>query len=83
MSLRKKEAKPQKVKPPLGNDCTSEFKKDWTGLERSGRYDMARLKAVMMDLIASEGPLDPARRDHPLQGKWADYRECHIGEISS
>jgi len=40
---------------------------------------MARLKAVMIDLIASDRPLDAARRDHPLQGKWGDYRECHIG----
>ncbi len=79
MSL--KEAKPRSAKPrlPLLAEYTREFKEDWTRLERSGRYGMARLKAVMMDLIASDHPLDAARLDHPLQGRWADYRECHVG----
>lgn len=79
MPSKKTVAKPEKVKLPLLPEYASEFKKDWTRLERSGRYDMARLKAVMIDLIASDAPLDASRRDHPLQGKWADYRECHVG----
>jgi mRNA interferase YafQ len=71
--------KKEKVKPPLRCDYTSEFKKDWIRLDRSGRYDMALLKAVMMDLIEDDGPLDAARLDHGLEGKkWKDYRECHV-----
>jgi len=40
---------------------------------------MKRLKAVMLDLIANEAPLGPARRDHALKGAWANHRECHVG----
>ncbi|WP_439549344.1 type II toxin-antitoxin system YafQ family toxin [Falsiroseomonas sp.] len=64
---------------PRASDCTGEFRKDWDRLTRSGRYDMGRLKAVMMHLIANEGPLPPERRDHALTGDFQDHRECHIG----
>ena len=40
---------------------------------------MNRLKAVMMLLIANDAPLGPERKDHPLKGVWASYRECHVG----
>ncbi len=33
----------------------------------------------MFQLIAADPPLGPERRDHPLKGDWAGYRECHIG----
>ncbi len=40
---------------------------------------MTRLKEAMLLLIAGDGPLGPAWRDHALKGEWADHRECHIG----
>jgi mRNA interferase YafQ len=52
--------------------------KDWARLLASGRYDLARAKEVMMLLIAGE-TLGPEWQDHPLQGEYADYRECHVG----
>ena len=60
-------------------DFTRSFLKDWQRLSRSGRYDMNRLKAVMLQLIANDDPLGPERRDHPLKGEWANHRECHVG----
>lgn len=48
-------------------------------MARSGRYDMERLKKVMLQLIANDDPLGPECRDHALRGKLAKYRECHIG----
>ncbi|MCC6068799.1 type II toxin-antitoxin system YafQ family toxin [Ferrovum sp. PN-J185] len=48
-------------------------------LSHSGRYNMIRLKEVMLLLISNEGPLPPEWLDHPLTGDWAGYRECHIG----
>ena len=60
-------------------DYARQFLKDWEQLSRSGRYDMNRLKAVMLLLIANDAPLGPERRDHALKGPWARYRECHIG----
>jgi len=40
---------------------------------------MADLKAVMLELIANDGPLGPEWMDHPLTGNWSNHRECHIG----
>ena len=64
---------------PREVDYARTFLKDWDRLSRSGRYDMNRLKAVMMRLIASDGPLGAEWKDHPLKGDWAGYRECHVG----
>ena len=60
-------------------DYTKSFLKDWERLSRAGRYDMHRLKEVMVLLIANDGPLGPEWRDHPLGGDWEGHRECHIG----
>ena len=65
--------------PPLIFDRTNAFKKDWNRLASSGRYDMSRLKTVMMHLIANEGPLPAEYADHALLGKWQDHRDCHVG----
>jgi mRNA interferase YafQ len=65
--------------PPRAADYTKSFLKDWERLSRSGRYDMHRLKAAMLLLIANDAPLGAEWRDHPLKGDWADHRECHVG----
>lgn len=64
---------------PRKADYTRQFAKDWNSLNSSGRYDMVRLKAVMILLIASDEPLPAEWKDHALTGDWADHRECHIG----
>lgn len=64
---------------PRAADYTKSFIKDWERLSRSGRYDMNKLKKVMLLLIANEGPLDAEWLDHPLKGHWEGHRECHIG----
>ncbi len=53
--------------------------KDWERLSRAGRFDLSRLKRVMLLLIANNAPLDAEWRDHPLKGAWAGFRECHAG----
>lgn len=53
--------------------------KDWDRLSRSGRYDMHRLKQVMLLLAANDAPLGPEWKDHPLKGDWSGHRECHVG----
>ena len=63
---------------PRRADYSKQFLKDWKRLSRSGRYDMNRLKAVMLLLIANE-PIGPEWRDRALKGDWANYRECHVG----
>jgi mRNA interferase YafQ len=64
---------------PRAADYAKAFLKDWQRLSHSGRYDMVRLKEVMMLLIANDAPLGPEWLDHSLKGEWADHRECHIG----
>ena len=56
---------------PRRVDYARQFLKDWRRLLRSGRFDMNRLKSVMLLLIANDAPLGPERRDHPLKGSWA------------
>jgi mRNA interferase YafQ len=55
------------------------FDKDWEKLAHSGRYDLARLKLVMVLLLDPDVPLPPEYLDHPLHGRWDGHRECHIG----
>jgi mRNA interferase YafQ len=64
---------------PRASDRTKAFVKDWTRLTHSGRFDMKRLRQVMLALIANDAPLGPEWLDHALVGEWADHRECHIG----
>lgn len=76
----KKTAAEKRAPMPLASDYTKQFLTDWTRLNNSGRYDMKRLKEVMLLLIANEGPLGPEWLDHDLTGKvWKGCRECHVG----
>ena len=79
MRSLKKSAAGKRARPPRRVDFTRGFLKDWERLSRSGRYDLNRLKAVMLELIANDAPLGPERRDHALKGAWANHRECHVG----
>jgi mRNA interferase YafQ len=75
----KKPAKSKRASLPRASDYTRIFLKDWKRLEASGRFDMNRLKEVMILLIANDGPLGAEWQDHALKGEWADHRECHVG----
>ncbi|MGM9516788.1 type II toxin-antitoxin system YafQ family toxin [Roseateles sp. DB2] len=79
MTSKKKPASAKRTNPPRSCDYTKQFRKDWEGLSHSGRYDMRRLKEVMLLLIANDGPLPPEYLDHELAGDWRDFRECHVG----
>ncbi|MCY7388582.1 MAG: type II toxin-antitoxin system YafQ family toxin [Burkholderiales bacterium] len=75
----KKSAASKRTSLPRAADYVKSFRIDWQRLSHSGRYDMNRLKAAMLMLIANDGPLGPEWRDHPLKGDWDGHRECHIG----
>lgn len=77
-SPQKRSAASKRTRLPRACDLTKQFRKDWESLERSGRYDMHRLKTVMMALVAGD-ELPPERLDHALAGDWNDHRECHVG----
>ena len=77
--ILKKTAASKRAALPRASDYTKTFLKDWQRLSHSGRYNMVRLKEVMVQLIANDMPLGPEWLDHALKGNWADHRECHIG----
>lgn len=79
MPSKPKAADKRRSTPPRSADFTKQFAKDWERLSRSGRYDMARAKEVILLLIANDAPLGAEWLDHALKGDWADHRECHIG----
>ena len=75
----KRSAESKRASLPRASACAKAFVEDWDRLSRSGRFDMNRLKALMILLIANDSPLAPAWLDHALKGAWADHRECHVG----
>lgn len=79
MNLKKKGASSKRTTLPLRSDMSKDFRKDWNRLSESGRYDLIRLKQVMMLLGMNEGPLPAEYQDHALTGDWTDHRECHVG----
>ena len=79
MRSLKKPAASKRANLPRRVDYARQFLKDWERLSRSGRYDMNRLKAPMLLLVANEAPLGPQPRVHALKGSWAHYREYHVG----
>jgi mRNA interferase YafQ len=55
---------------------TGQFKKDAKLAAKRG-YDLKKLRAVIEKLV-NEEQLEKRYRDHPLQGKYAGARDCHI-----
>jgi len=75
----KRTAASKRTSLPRAADYAKSFHKDWERLTKAGRYDMNRLKEVMLLLIANDQALGPEWLDHPLGGEWHGHRECHIG----
>ncbi|MDR2087869.1 MAG: type II toxin-antitoxin system YafQ family toxin [Clostridiales Family XIII bacterium] len=62
------------LKPYLSN----QFKRDYDLLRRRG-FDLGRLDAAIV-LLLNQSLLDPKYRDHPLKGKWKEYRGLHVAD---
>lgn len=77
MTLKKTTAH-KRTSLPRRSDYTNRFVKDWQRLSHSGRYDLNRLKDVMMMLVEGNS-LGPEWKDHQLSGDFDGFRECHIG----
>ncbi|HBC85936.1 MAG TPA: type II toxin-antitoxin system mRNA interferase toxin, RelE/StbE family [Lentisphaeria bacterium] len=56
---------------------SSQFKKDYKKIRKSGQKDMSKLQHVMT-ILAEEKPLDAKYRNHPLKGELNGYYDCHI-----
>ena len=55
---------------------SKQFKKDYKRMTKQGR-DIALLDGILHRLIDGQA-LSPQQKDHRLQGKWGDCRECHL-----
>lgn len=56
---------------------TRQFKTDKKRIQRSGRHDWEKMRAVVKALM-NDRPLDERLRDHPLTGDYAGVRECQV-----
>lgn len=75
----KRTAASKRAALPRAVDYAKSFLKDWERITRAGRYDMNRLKEVMLLLVANDAPLGAEWLDHSLGGDWVGHRECHVG----
>ena len=57
-------------------ETTAQFRKDYKRVKKCG-CNMALLEEVIDALLAGN-TLDERLRDHPLSGRLAAFRECHI-----
>jgi mRNA interferase YafQ len=58
---------------------TTQFQRDYKR-ELKGQFREtleSDLRAVL-ELLISEAPLPPKYRDHPLSGRWKQFRDCHV-----
>ena len=75
----KKPASSKRTSLPRSCDYTKRFLKDFASLSENGRFDMRKLKQIMMIIVANDGSLPPEYKDHALIGEWQGHRDCHIG----
>lgn len=55
---------------------TGKFRRDYKRLKKRG-YNLSLLEEVI-DTLLREEPLEAARRDHELVGRYTGFRECHV-----
>jgi len=56
---------------------TTQFRRDYK-LQQKRHKDIDILDDIIRALVKEE-PLPAANKDHPLQGDYKGYRECHAG----
>lgn len=56
---------------------TSQFRKDFKRLKKTGRYDVNQLENII-EKLSKENPLEAKHRNHLLKGNLEGFYECHI-----
>ena len=58
---------------------TGKFKRDLKREAKGSQRKVLQSEFIaMVETLASDQPLDPKYRDHPLSGDWNDHRDCQI-----
>ena len=55
---------------------TTQFKKDYKKIIKQGLDENSFIE--VLKLLCNEIPLPQKYKDHPLQGNYKGYRDCHI-----
>ena len=55
---------------------STRFKRDYKLMKKRGK-DMDKINSVIL-MLANDEELPPALCDHPLNGNWSGFRDCHI-----
>ncbi|WP_216821039.1 type II toxin-antitoxin system YafQ family toxin [Singulisphaera sp. GP187] len=63
-------------RPPLTPSTTKQFERDVARMRKRGQ-DTDRLRTAIV-LLCSRLPLPRQLADHPLQGEWKSFRDCHL-----
>ena len=56
---------------------TNRYEKDFKRIV-SNKQLIEEIETVITALATDDTPLPEKHKDHPLKGKYADFRECHI-----
>ncbi len=56
---------------------TSQFKKDFKKLSKTGKHDLGEFLNVL-EFLVNDIALPEKYHDHPLSGRWKDHRDCYI-----
>ncbi len=56
---------------------TKQYAKSFKKLKHSGKFNETELN-IAIDTLCKVEKLDASYQDHPLQGEYEGYRECHI-----
>ena len=60
-------------------DRATAFRRDYRRLRADPRHhDVEGLFLDIVTTLASDQPLPAKHHDHPLSGRWAGYRDCHL-----
>ena len=58
---------------------TTQFKRDYKReLKGQHRPTLDGVFRAIILLLLADSPLSEKHRDHPLSGKWKDFRDCHV-----
>ena len=58
---------------------TGTFKRDYKRIKATPKHlDIDAILVPVLQLLATDQPLPPRLRDHPLTWEWKDHRDCHI-----
>ena len=58
---------------------SARFKRDYKRIQAGEHGKSIRTELPeLLNLLASDAPLQPRHRDHSLSGDWEGFRDCHV-----